>query len=178
LAANQDVPPELPFFEQEEQVEMYCRDGKNRVRRSRSAVSSRRDAFTLMEVLLVLVILVVLGSMAVGIFGGTQERAFKDAARGEVGIMKTQIELFKFHTKKYPSALLDLVQAPSDAKMAERWEGPYIDKSAAPVDPWDYEYKLAVPGKHNPDSFDVWSVGPDGQDGTDDDIGNWQSASS
>jgi general secretion pathway protein G len=32
-----------------------------------------------------------------------------------------------------------------------------------------------VPGKHNTDSFDVWSVGPDGQDGTEDDIGNWQS---
>jgi hypothetical protein len=34
-----------------------------------------------MEVLLVLVILVVLGSMAVGIFGGTQERALKDRSR-------------------------------------------------------------------------------------------------
>jgi general secretion pathway protein G len=31
-----------------------------------------------------------------------------------------------------------------------------------------------APGKHNPDTFDVWSVGPDGQDGTDDDIGNWE----
>jgi general secretion pathway protein G len=43
-----------------------------------------------------------------------------------------------------------------------------------PLDPWDSEYKFASPGKHNSESFDVWSVGPDKQDGTDDDIGNWE----
>ena len=134
----------------------------------------RRKGFTLMEVLLVLVILVVLGSMAVGIFGGTQERAFKDAAKGEIGVMKTQVEMFKFHTKQYPSKLEDLVKKPSDEKLAERWSGPYIDKSGEPLDPWDNPYKFAAPGKHNPESFDIWSLGPDGQDGTDDDIGNWE----
>lgn len=128
--------------------------------------------FTLMEVLLVLMILVVLASIAVNIFGGTQDQALKDAAKGEVGVLKSAVNLFKFHTKNYPSDLKELVEKPSDSKAAERWSGPYLDKS--PVDPWDHPYKIAAPGKHNTDSFDIWSTGPDGQDGSADDIGNWE----
>jgi general secretion pathway protein G len=29
------------------------------------------------------------------------------------------------------------------------------------------------PGKHNPDAYDLWSLGPDGVE-SDDDIGNWE----
>lgn len=135
---------------------------------------SRRTGFTLMEVLLVLVILVVLGSMAVGVFSGTQERALKDAARSQIGLFKSQIDIYKFHTKQLPSSLEDLVDKPSDSKVAELWSGPYLDVSKIPIDPWQNDYKFAAPGKKNPDGFDVWSLGPDGQDGTDDDIGNWE----
>ena len=134
----------------------------------------RRQGFTLMEVLLVLMILVVLASMAVGIFGGTQQRAEKDAARGQVGIFKSAVNLYKFHTKNFPGSLSDLVAKPGDSKISERWEGPYLDVQKIPLDPWDNEYKFAAPGKHNTESFDIWSVGPDKQDGTEDDIGNWE----
>lgn len=138
--------------------------------------SADRGGFTLMEVLLVLVILVVLASMAVGVFSGTQERALQDAAKGQIGIFKSQLNLYKFHMKNYPSSLTDLVSKPSDAQAATRWSGPYIEGSKVPLDPWDREYKFVAPGKHNPDSFDVWSTGPDGQEGTPDDIGNWDAA--
>lgn len=132
-----------------------------------------RDGFTLMEVLLVLVILVVLASMAVSILGGTQEQAMKDAAKGQVGIFKSAINLYKFHTKEYPETLEGLFLKPDDEKLAERWSGPYIDATKVPLDPWDNEYKFVEPGEHNTDTFDVWSVGPDGQEGNEDDIGNW-----
>jgi general secretion pathway protein G len=143
-------------------------------KRSPQAPQPSRTGFTLMEVLLVLVILVVLASMAVTIFGGTQEQAMKDAAKGQVGIFKSAINLYKFHTKSYPESLEGLISRPGDAKLAERWAGPYIDATKVPLDPWDRPYKFAAPGKHNTDTFDVWSVGPDGQDGSDDDIGNWE----
>ncbi|MEX0612631.1 MAG: type II secretion system major pseudopilin GspG [Pirellulales bacterium] len=135
----------------------------------------RRAGFTLMEVLLVLVILVVLASMAVTIFGGTQEQAMKDAAKGQVGIFKSAVNLYKFHTKNYPESLEGLIARPGDDKLGERWMGPYVDATKVPLDPWDREYKFAAPGKHNADTFDVWSLGPDGQDGSEDDIGNWSS---
>lgn len=138
------------------------------------SIANEHSGFTLMEVLLVLVILVVLASMAVTIFGGTQEQAMKDAAKGQIGIFKSAINLYKFHTKNYPEGLEGLIARPGDAKLSERWAGPYIDATKVPLDPWDREYKFAAPGKHNTESFDVWSVGPDGQEGNDDDIGNWE----
>jgi len=134
----------------------------------------RRPGFTLMEVLLVLMILVVIASMAVTIFGGTQERALKDAAKTQVGLFKSAASYYNLHTKSYPSNLDDLVKKPGDSKLADKWNGPYLDVSKLPLDPWDHDYKFVAPGKHNSASFDVWSTGPDGQDGTDDDIGNWE----
>jgi general secretion pathway protein G len=130
--------------------------------------------FTLIELLLVLAILVVLASMVVTMFGGTQEKALKDAAKGQVGIFKSAINFYKFHTRDYPADLNGLTTKPSDSKVADRWAGPYLDATKVPLDPWDQDYKFVAPGKHNPDSFDIWSMGPDGQDGTDDDIGNWE----
>jgi general secretion pathway protein G len=145
----------------------------NRVRPRRQRHGGR-SGFTLIELLLVLAILVVLASMVVTMFSGTQERALKDAAKGQVGIFKSAVNLYKFHTRNYPGDLSGLVAKPSDANIASRWNGPYLDSSKVPQDPWDREYRFAAPGKHNPETFDVWSVGPDGQDGTEDDIGNWE----
>ena len=137
----------------------------------------RRAGFTLIELLLVLMILVVLGAMAVGMFSGTQERALKDAAKGQIGIFENAIELYKFHMKTAPESLDDLSQRPSGDEGSEHWAGPYIKATKTPDDPWGNPYRFSAQGKRNPESFDVWSVGPDGQDGTDDDIGNWESSS-
>ena len=43
-----------------------------------------------------------------------------------------------------------------------------------PDDPWRHPYIYVCPGKHNPSSYDIMSMGPDGREGTDDDITNWQ----
>jgi general secretion pathway protein G len=133
-----------------------------------------RSGFTLMEVLLVLVILVVLASLAVNVFSGTQDQANRNAAAAQVGLYKRAIDLYRLNMRQYPSDLQELVTEPSDAASAAKWGGPFMDKIAK--DPWDQEYRFAAPGKHNADSFDVWSVGPDGQDGSADDIGNWEAS--
>jgi general secretion pathway protein G len=143
---------------------------RNRVRR-------RNAGFTLIELLLVWAILVVLASMVVTMFGGTQDKALKDAAKGQVGIFKTAVNMYKFHTRNFPEDLNGLIEKPSDESIASRWAGPYLDTNKVPLDPWDHEYRYVAPGKHNAESFDVWSVGPDGQDGTDDDLGNWEKES-
>ena len=41
------------------------------------------------------------------------------------------------------------------------------------LDPWGHSYQYRNPGRHNPDKYDVFSMGPDGLPDTDDDIGNW-----
>lgn len=134
----------------------------------------RRAGFTLIELLLVLMILVVLGAMAVGMFSGTQERALKDAATGQIAIFEHQIDLYKMHMKTGPGGLEDLIKRPSGDEESDRWEGPYIKASKVPDDPWGNPYRYSAQGKRNPEGHDIWSVGPDSQDGTDDDVGNWE----
>ncbi len=141
---------------------------------ARRSVRKSRAGFTLIELLFVLAILVVLGAMAVSTFTNTQKGADINAARGQIGIFDTQVDLYHFHTKQYPSKLEDLVEKPSASNVADRWEGPYIKGTSLPVDPWGNPYKIQAPGKKNPEGADLWSMGPDGQDGTDDDIGNWK----
>ncbi len=135
-----------------------------------------RRGFTLMEVLLVLVILVILASLAVTTYSGIQDRALKDAAKAKVGILVGQIDTYQLHMRSFPGNLQDLINKPNDARAAEKWAGPYLKESNALLDPWDNEFRFAAPGKHNSDSYDVWSTGPDGQDGTGDDIGNWSNS--
>jgi general secretion pathway protein G len=134
-------------------------------------------AFTLIEVLLVLVILVVLGSIVVPLFTGIGESANIKAATAQVAFLETAIDMFKFETKQLPSSLDDLINEPSDAKLAKNWSGPYLKANKDLVDPWDNQYKYSAKGKKNSGGYDVWSTGPDGQDGTADDIGNWREKS-
>ena len=133
-----------------------------------------RAGFTLMEVLLVLIILVILGSLAATVITGTQDRANLRAATAQVALVKRAVNLYRLEMNKYPDQVTDLWTKPSDPKAAENWGTGYLDQLGK--DPWDNDYRYAAPGKHNPDSFDFWSVGPDGQDGTTDDIGNWQTS--
>jgi general secretion pathway protein G len=133
----------------------------------------RRHGFTLMEVLLVLAILVILGSFAVTLFSGVREKANIDAAKTQISLVEDAARFYQLNMGTYPRSLEDLVTVPSDAKNPRKWGGPYLEKRV-PLDPWDNEYAYVQPGKRNPDRFDVWSMGPDGQDGSEDDIGNWE----
>ena len=135
----------------------------------------RRKGFTLIEVLLVLIILVILGSLAVGVFTGTQDKANINAAKAQVGLIEEQISMYRLDMNKYPTKLEDLWEEPSDAELAKKWGGPYFKK--LPDDPWGNAYQYSAEGKNNTDKFDFWSNGPDGKSGTDDDIGNWETAS-
>jgi general secretion pathway protein G len=136
----------------------------------------RRSGFTLIEVLLVLVILVILGSL-VGIqIRGAQKKALVNAAKSQVQAFDTPLQSYLLDMGQFPttsSGLEALRSAPPEAQgQGSKWQGPYLEK-AVPPDPWGRPYNYAAPGRHNTDSYDAWSLGPDGADGTEDDIGNW-----
>jgi general secretion pathway protein G len=84
------------------------------------------------------------------------------------GGIKTALDRYKIDNGFFPKNLNDLLQRTDDAK---HWSGPYLDQ--LPSDPWGNNYIYAFPGKHNPGAYDLMSDGPDGKEGTDDDIGNW-----
>lgn len=141
-------------------------------RRNRFTVKASRTGFTLIEVLLVLTILVILGSLATNVFIGTQDSANINAAKAQIGLVSEPIQRYRLSMNKYPNSLEELWEEPSDSSLAEKWDGPYVEKLKE--DPWGNEYQYLAEGKKNVGKFDLWSNGPDGQSGTADDIGNWE----
>jgi len=128
-----------------------------------------------MEVLLVLVILAILGSLAALSYQAISRRANKKAAEGQIGLFETPLEMYQMAIGTFPTTTqgLDALRtAPGDLPNPAKWDGPFLNKPI-PLDPWNNPYQYVSPGTHNPDSYDVWSFGPDGVNGTDDDIGNW-----
>jgi general secretion pathway protein G len=135
--------------------------------------------FTLIEVLLVMAILVVLASFAAVNIISARRTAKIDAAKSQVGMFKTPLQMYELAIGAYPTTtqgLEALRTAPGDLPNPSKWYGPYLE-SAVPMDPWDNPYQYVSPGSHNTDGYDVWSFGPDGVDGTEDDIGNWTAES-
>ena len=137
---------------------------------------SRQHAFTLVELLLVLVILGVLAAIVVPKFAGRTEQARQTAAQSQIATFSTALDAYEVDTGSYPkgkNGLNALIQAPSDA---QNWKGPYMkSESGIPSDPWGHPYTYECPGKHNPNSYDILSQGADGRAGTEDDVSNWQS---
>ena len=131
-------------------------------------VKLRRHGFTLVEMLLVITIIGILAALVVPKMMGRSEQARLAAARADISSLKTALDAYEVDNGNYPRSLGDLIQQPGNAKS---WHGPYLDK--IPQDPWGQNYEYVFPGKHNQSGYDIFSDGPDGKAGTDDDIGNW-----
>ena len=147
-----------------------------RLKLDRSRPKREARGFTLIELLLVLVILGILAAIVVPKFSGRTEQARETAAKTQLSTFETALDAFEVDMGRYPkgrNGLQELVEAPRDAQ--NNWRGPYL-KTAIPKDPWGNDYIYESPGKNNPNSYDLMSMGPDGRAGGDDDITNWQTA--
>jgi general secretion pathway protein G len=128
-----------------------------------------RRAFTLVEMLLVLVILATLAAIVYPKVMGRSKQAQVTATQTQISAFKTALDSFEVDNGYFPkgrNGMMDLVQQPRDAVS---WHGPYLD--SIPKDPWGQEYIYECPGKHNPSSYDISSQGPPGEQAP---IGNWQ----
>jgi general secretion pathway protein G len=134
-----------------------------------------RSAFTILELLLVLVILAVLAGIVGSRFVGQSQSAKIKAARTQLENFKLALNRFEIDMGRFPSAsesLSALVERPSGDK-SKAWQGPYLDGNAVPKDQWESPWNYRYPGQQRQDGFDLWSNGPDTREGGGDDITNW-----
>jgi len=127
--------------------------------------------FTLIELLLVIVIIGILAGIVVVRTSGSRVRAQVSTAQAELATLRSALHRFEMDVGRYPDpaqGLQDLINAGDPPPKG--WEGPYFDPPRRKLDPWGNPYVYRLPGSINPRGFDLLSKGPDGQEGTEDDI--------
>lgn len=131
-----------------------------------------KKAFTLIELMLVVIIIGILVAMIVPRMAGRSEQARSAVAQADVDLnIATALKLYEIDNGSYPTTeegLDALLAAPSSAK---NWKGPYLEKK--PIDPWGNPYHYKCPGSHRTHDYDLYSLGKDGTESSDD-VTNWQ----
>ncbi|MBI3148661.1 MAG: type II secretion system major pseudopilin GspG [Betaproteobacteria bacterium] len=137
-----------------------------------------QGAFTLIEVMVVIVILGVIAALVVPRVLSRPDEARAVAARQDVASIMQALKLYRLDNQRYPSVeqgLQALVTAPTVAPSAPNWKpGGYLER--LPKDPWGAPYQYLNPGLRG--EIDVFSFGADGKpggEGLDADLGSWGS---
>ncbi len=145
--------------------------------RSKTSYQGTRliSGFTLIELLIVMVIIGLLAAFVVPKLIGRVGESKQTAAKAQIELISTAIEMYKLDTGKYPlqdTGLQSLNTKPGDV---QNWKGPYMKKEKIPKDPWGVDYIYTYPGTHG--DYDIISYGADGSDGgsgDDKDIVSWE----
>ena len=135
----------------------------------------------MMEVLMVAAILALLAAFAVPALMRSGDEARIDLCKSQIGhsgSIAHALDKFRFNTNRYPETsegLEALYERPGSIdEDSGRWKGPYLKGVIEQLrDPWGQEYEYKSPGEFNEEGFDLWSIGMDRRDGTEDDIKNW-----
>jgi general secretion pathway protein G len=135
---------------------------KNRKARERNA-NSPESGFTLVELLVVMVILVmmagIVGPRVVGYLGSSRTKT----AAVEIKNLSTSLELYFLDVGDYPTTTDGLESLVVARGQKKGWNGPYLSKPQLPTDPWGNPYKYESPGKKG--RYDLYTFGRDAKPG-------------
>ena len=136
---------------------------------------TKRQGFTFLELMFVVVIIGILLSIVVPRLAGKSEKARIAATNAQINSIATALQTFEMNAGRFPTTeegLKALVERPADIPEGD-WQGPYLTKKVVPKDVWKEPFVYRCPGEHGID-YDIFSKGPDRQEGTEDDITNWE----
>ena len=127
-----------------------------------------RRAFTIIEVIVIVVILGVLAAVIAPRFlsriGQSRSAVAKSNAASLASAMKSY--MLDCGTPEAGASIDILWERPGNVEEG-KWKGPYVDNAQALIDPWGKPFFLRIPPEFNAD-FDIVSYGADGQPGGED----------
>ncbi|MDR0408461.1 MAG: type II secretion system major pseudopilin GspG [Campylobacteraceae bacterium] len=131
-----------------------------------------RKAFTLMELMVVIMILGLLTAIVVPNLVGQSERARRDLVCIQMKTIGESLNMFRADFGNYPQleeGIDALIKNPDSSKYKNYPNGGYLSAKSTPKDSWGTEYIYVVDNGN----FDIISLGRDkkeGGDGDDEDI--------
>ncbi len=136
----------------------------------------KQQGFTLLEIMVVVVIMGMLSAIVATNVMGSKEQASIEKAGMDIKALDNALDMYKLDNHRFPTTeqgLDALVNKPTSSPEPKSYRKDGYIKDL-PQDPWGNDYMYVQPGTHNSSRYDLYSLGPDGEDGTDDDIGNWK----
>ncbi len=137
------------------------------------------SGFTFIEIMVVVVIIGILATLVGTAVIGRIDDANKAKAKSDIATLQGSLQLYKLDNGNYPTTeqgLDALVKPPAQVDTTEEmktWkQGGYLEGGKLPMDPWRHPYQYLSPGVNN-ESYDLWSMGKDGESGNEDDIQSW-----
>lgn len=121
------------------------------------------QGFSLIEMLVVLTIIGLLTSLVAPKVTKYLSGAKASTAKAQMTSIAQAIALYQLEVGDIPSSeagLSALIVRPANRP---RWNGPYLDRESALLDPWGNSYLYRFPGETG--DFDLWSLGSDGAEG-------------
>jgi len=130
----------------------------------------RRSGFTLLEMVIVLGIIAMILGGAIFAMRGIGDAAKLRQVESDFKSFESALAMYKLNAGSFPTTqqgLKSLKEKPSSTPVPRRW---VQVMSKLPPDPWGVEYGYRFPGKKRASEFEMYSKGPDGQEGTQDDL--------
>jgi general secretion pathway protein G len=151
--------------------------------RQKAGAGRRTSAFTLIELLAVISIIMTLAAIMIGVANYAISKAKASRTKGEITAMDTALGTYKLQAGAYPAGNgawnstinVSIALTNSMSFKPQQLFGNVI------LDPYGTPYRYLYPGSNNPATFDLWSFGPDGTNGVFggvnhdlDNFNNWQ----